>query len=494
MQLKVKDVDLSSGGPLIAILNERDATKLDLHTLDRIKISRFGRSVVTVIDISESKKNADVGEIGLFEEVLDKLKVKNGNKVKIKVEKKPISIDHIKKRLNGVELNKKEINEIISDMMENKLTEVELTYFVASCYSKKLSTKETTYLTQSIKDHGNSINFKGNKILDKHAIGGIPGNRTSMIVVPIVAAAGFTIPKTSSRAISSASGTADTMEVLANICISCKQIKKIVNKFKGCLVWGGGIDLASADDKLIRIRHPLGLDPEGMMMASILAKKMAVHSKYVLIDISVGENAKVKTKKEANRLKEKFERLGRSLGMKVKVVLSDGKEPIGNGIGPSLEARDVLYLLRRDCKRPLDLEKKSLRLATELLKMGGVKNAGLKVKRILDSELAYEKMKQIIKAQGGNPLILPDEIRIGKFHYDVKSWRSGKIKKINPYLMNKVARIAGAPLDKEAGAYLYVHVGNKVKKNDKLFTLYSDNKDRLKFAKSFNVKEIFKIS
>jgi AMP phosphorylase len=272
------------------------------------------------------------------------------------------------------------------------------------------------------------------------------------------------------------------MEVLAPVAHSIGKIKKIVEKTNGCIVWGGAVDLAAADDKLIRVRHSLSLDPEGMLLSSILAKKAAVNSTHVLVDIPVGKDTKIKTHKEARHLKNEFVKIGKALGMHIKVIITDGREPIGNGIGPALEARDVLWVLKRDPKRPLDLEKKGVMMAGLILQMAGIKNGRIKAQKILDSGKAYEKMKQIIKAQGGNPDIDPDKIKLGKYSYTYLAPISGKIYDLDNITLGKIARIAGAPKDKAAGIYVYKHERQYVQKGEQLLTIYADNAVKLKYA------------
>ncbi len=317
--------------------------------------------------------------------------------------------------------------------------------------------------------------------------GGIPGNRTTMIIVPIIAAAGFTIPKTSTKSITSPAGTADTMEVLAEISHSKEKIQEIVKKTNGCIVWGGTLDLASADDKLIKIEKALSLDPEGILLASVLAKKSAANSTHVLIDIPVGPNTKIKTKEKAEELSHKFIELGKKLNLKIKTMISDGSQPIGNGIGPALEARDILLVLQN--KGPKDLKNKAVYMASLMLEMVGVKNPYAKALHILESGLAYKKMKEIIKAQGGNPEIKPEEINLGKFRYEIKEKKSGIITHINNELISRIAKIAGAPINKGAGINCYLRVGDKVKKEDTLFTIYAEDEKKLNYAINLNKGE-----
>jgi len=480
MKLKIRALKLATGGTFVAVLNKRDASIIDLHPGNRIRIKVDHKEITSVTDLTEDAVKP--GEIGLFEEVLINLGIRKGF-VDVSIAPKLNSVYHIKKKLDGIKLEKNEINEIIRDVVNNNLNEVELTYFVSGCYSRGLDDDEVIYLTKSILDHGVRLGLKDKIVLDKHSIGGVPGNRTTMILVPIIASLGYKIPKTSSRSITSPAGTADTMEALANVSFSVNKIKEIVNKTNGCIVWGGAVNLASADDKLIKVRNSLSLDPEGMLLASIIAKKAAVNSTHVLIDIPIGKGTKIENKKDGLNLRNKFIMLGKKLGINVKVIFTKGYEPIGNGIGPNLEAIDVLQVLQR--KGPKDLRDKSLELASIMLEMVGEKNALEKATKVLDSGEAYEKMKEIIKAQEGNPNIRVEDIKVGPYKYNVKSEKSGKIIFINDLTISKIARIAGAPVDKSAGIYLNINLNDYINKNDPLFTIYSANKVKLDYAVNF---------
>jgi len=482
MRLKVKDMDIATGGPLVAILNKEDALKFDLHHTDRIKIIKGRKIETAVVDIARSKKAVPRGSIGVFEEVVDSLKLKNNDIVRIKLARKPLSIAFIKKKLDGITLTRKEIDQIVWDIVHNKLSSTELTYFVAASYTNVMTIEETIMLTKAMAKHGDTLKLKKYPIIDKHSIGGIPGNRTTMVLVPIIAAAGLTMPKTSSKSITSPAGTADTMAVLANVSFPISKMRKIIQKTNGCIVWGGSLNLAPADDKIISVERSLEIDAESQLLASIMAKKYSVSSTHILIDIPTGEGSKVKNKFEAMHLKKNFEAIGKKLRKHIKVLLTDGTQPVGNGIGPALEARDILWLLKRDPRRPLDLEKKCIMMASEIFRMVRIKNGRKKALEILNSGKAYDKMVEIIKAQQGT-LVNPDKIKIGKYKYDVTSNRSCIVKSIGNKLISRVARVAGAPDDKGAGVYLYKHTGSKVKKNDKLFTIYSESKEKLKYAK-----------
>jgi len=323
-------------------------------------------------------------------------------------------------------------------------------------------------------------------VVDKHSIGGIPGNRTTPIVVAICASAGLTMPKSSSRAITSAAGTADVIETVAKIEFSIPELKKIVNKTGGCMVWGGALGLVPADAKIIQIEKSLGIDPQAQLLASIMSKKLAVGSKYILIDIPYGKNAKV-SKEEALQLKKKFEYLGKYFKKKLKVVLTYGNEPIGKGIGPALELIDVIEVLDPKKQGPEDLEKKSCFLAGQIFEMTGKSKKGKGqefAKQILDSGKAFKKFKEIIKAQRGHL----NHLVPGKFVKHIIAKRGGVIDDISNKKITLLARTAGCPADKYAGLYIHVSEGQQVDKGNKLLSIYAESSSRLKTAVKMHQK------
>ncbi len=483
MKFEVKKLSLSTGDINIAVLNYKDAEELTFHRGDRVRLKKKRKETIAIIDTTDSSKIVPRGHIGLMDEPAKALGVSKG-KIKAFPEPVPSSVDLIKKKLDGEKLCYNEFVEIIHDILYNKLTSLEIAYFVSAVYFHKMDLNEVACLTRAIVNTGDIFEISKEKIFDKHCIGGVPGNRTTMLVVPIIAAAGLCIPKTSSRAITSPAGTADTMEVLCKVSFSLKEMKKIVEKTNGCLVWGGALNLAPADDKIITVEKPMGLDAESQLLASIMSKKKSVSATDVIIDIPYGKGAKIETKEKAKHLRKMFISLGKKLGMKVDVLLTDGSQPIGNGIGPLLEARDVLYVLERNEKRPMDLENKTIKIAGRLLEMGGKarKFQGKKLaKKILDSKKAYKKFDEIVKAQKGITLE-PEKIKLPKIKHDVKAPCSGKITEIDNKFISKIAYIVGAPKDKKSGLYLYKHKKDKVKKGDILYTIYSESKDELKFV------------
>src|SRR3989338_8460066 len=362
MKLKIKSLNLVAGRPIVFI-NKNDAETLNVHVGERVVISKNNKKIIAIVDIV--KGMIENGQVGVSQEIIKNLKTKSHETVDVGLTLIPKSIKIILKKMAGKPLTKSEIELIVKDIVTNALTEAEIAYFVSSVYGKGMSLKETIYLTEAIYKTGAKITWNSRKIADKHSIGGVAGNRTTPIVVSICASLGITMPKTSSRAITSAAGTADVIETLANVNFPVSKLKEIVKKTGACLAWGGSLGLAPVDDKLIRVERLLSLDPESQLIASIIAKKIAVGGKYVLIDIPYGKYAKV-DKKGAVQLKKKFIQVGKHLKLKIKVVLTDGSQPIGNGIGPVLEMQDVIRVLKRE-NSPKDLEAKSIYLAAKIL-------------------------------------------------------------------------------------------------------------------------------
>lgn len=489
MFLKIRELNFLAGRP-VAILNEESAKELNVNINERILIKKanFNKSLVAIIDISKGIIEKD--EIALSREIINQLRLKKGDVVDVGAAPKPLSVNYISKKLNGKELTYTEIYSIISDIVNNHLSEAEIAYFVSGIYLKKMTLQETTDLTKAIVQVGKKLEFNDKRmVLDKHSIGGLAGNRTTPIVVSIIAAAieryklKAIMPKTSSRAITSAAGTADVMETIANVEFSLTQIKEILNRTHACLVWGGALGLAPADDKIIQVERLLSLDPESQLIASILAKKISVGATHILIDIPCGRASKV-SPNEARILKNKFEAVAKKLNLNLKVLITKGDEPIGNGIGPLLELLDVLSVLNRDKNRPLDLEKKSLLLATELLSMMNIEKE--KARQIcinlLESRQAFYAFQKIIEAQGGNFKNLGKKLGLAKYKKTIYSNTNGKVEEISSKKLANISRLAGTPENKKAGIYLHVHIGDLTRKKQPLFDIYSESKDKLDYA------------
>lgn len=482
--LRAKKLDFSSGGePWVVVIQEKEAEIFGIILGDLVEINWGEYKVAARAYYTRNKVKP--GEIGLFREIWRKHKVKNGEPVALSILSRPPSIKAIQKKLMGKELSYEEMYSIVHDIVERRLGNVEITYFVATSFLKEYSDQELYYLTKAMAETGDTLKFPGRVVADKHSVGGLPGNRTTMIVVPIVASYGVLIPKTSSRSITSPSGTADTMEVLAPVDLSLKQIMQVVKKNKACMVWGGSFKLAPADDLIIQVSHSLGVEPYTKMLVSIMAKKVATGITHLVIDIPFGPTTKIPDKKVARHIHDKFIYLSRRFGIKTKVVLTEAREPIGRGIGPFLEARDVLRVLQQKDYRPTDLEQKSVKLAGKLLELCGTARDGegeTAARESLAAGWAWKKMQGIIKSQGGNPDIDSEDLTMAAKRWRVHAPYHGYITFVNNKAIDDVARVLGAPHEKPAGLYINKRIGQKVRKGERLFTLYAQSMDRIKLA------------
>jgi thymidine phosphorylase len=439
------------------------------------------RRILAVLNVVDDASIVALDELALSEEAFDHLGLAEGQWVTVDHAQPPASMDAVRRKIAGQRLNQQDFHAIVQDITESRYSKTEISAFLVASGQTDMDRDEVLYLTQAMLDSGERLHWDEPQVADKHCIGGIPGNRTSMLVVPIVAAHGMLIPKTSSRAITSPAGTADTMEVLANVELDIGKMHDIVRKQSGCMMWGGTARLSPADDIMISVERPLGIDSQGQMVASILSKKLAAGSTHLLIDIPVGLTTKIRQMRQAQRLRKLFEYVGDQMGIQLEVVITDGRQPIGNGIGPVLEARDVMQVLQNDPDAPNDLRQKALRLAGRVLEFDPDVRGGhgfAMARDILDSGRALAKMNAIIAAQGAQTINYP----LGRLTRDILAPADGVVTSIDNFQMARIARFAGAPMDKGAGVDLYKKLGDAVKKDEPLYRLYAEFPSDFKFA------------
>jgi len=474
MKLKVNLIHLDAGGKWIAILNIDDADELGVRSLGRIKI-RTDRRELTAI-VNTTSRIVHKGSIGIYDEAQPYLQIQEGDMVDVETSSPPNSLNYIRNRLRGRKLSREETGEIIRDIVRGELSEVEITSFVTSLHHFALDIDEATGLSLAMVETGNTLKLEKKFVVDKHSIGGVPGDKTTLLVVPIVAACGLTIPKSSSRAITSAAGTADRAEAYMPVNLGVEEMKRVLEKTDGCIVWGGALQLAPADDIFVQVEFPLSIDP--LLLPSIISKKKAVGARFVVIDIPTGAEAKVKTMGEAQLLAQDFIELGRRLEMNIQCAITYGNQPIGHAIGPALEAREALENLM-NLRLDHDLVDKATDIAGMLLEMTGRTNGQATAMEVLRSGRAEKKLREIIREQGGKPDIQPEDIPIGDYSLDVLAEESGLVLWMNNSRLVELARLAGSPKDKGAGVLLHKKLGEKVNVGDRLYTVYAEKAGKL---------------
>ncbi len=452
------------------------------EALTRVSVTHKKRSIVASIQVITDTHILDTGEASLSISASNALKIKEGERLVISHLSEIKSIRHVRSKIYGNDLSNQQFTEIIADIVEGKYANVHLSAFITACAGDSLSTDEITGLTKAMVEAGEKMKWKGDIIADKHCVGGLPGNRTTPIVVSIIAAAGLVIPKTSSHAITSPAGTADMMSVITRVKLRLDEMKAVVNEEGGCIVSGEQY-LSPADDIIIRVERALDIDSEGQMIASVLSKKAAAGSTHLIIDIPVGPTAKVRSEENAEKLKFYFKVVGKALGIRMKILITDGREPIGSGIGPALEAMDVLAVLRNEKDSNTKLREKSLMLSGQLLELAKKASEGKGysvAKSILESGAAFEKFVSICNAQGGF-----HEPQYAVHKKQVLARKSGVVTSIDNRKLAKLAKLAGAPSDPSAGVHFEAFLGRKISKGDVLYTIYAESPGELDYALNY---------
>jgi thymidine phosphorylase len=448
----------------------------------QVEVIAKGRHLLAILHhVSSDWLGRD--EIALSEAAWTMLGATDGDEVVVRHPPVLASLAYLRAKVHGGRFDYPALRALMEDVSHGRVSDIHLASFVTVCAGGGLDFDETVVLTRAMVDVGERIDWGTSPVMDKHCIGGLPGNRTTLLVVPIVTACGVVMPKTSSRAITSAAGTADAMETLAPVDLGLAAMRRVVEREGGCIAWGGATRISPADDMLIRVERPLNLDSEGLLVASILSKKAAVGSQRVLIDLPVGPMAKVRSVAAAEQLSRSLVSVGAALGLQVRSVFTDGTQPVGRGIGPALEAMDVMAVLERAADAPSDLRERAVLLAGLLLEMAGRAEPGTGqalAREVLDDGRALAKFIAICEAQGG--LRVPP--RAAHTH-SVTAHVGGVVSAIDTRHVARAAKLAGAPRDPAAGATMHVHVQDRVELGQPLFTLHAESLGELHYALSF---------
>jgi len=448
----------------------------------RVRVTVRERSITATLHVVG---DAVLGmeEASLSEAAWEALAAKPGDIAQMSHPEPVASDSFLRKKIYGGTLSGPELTAIVTDIVGHAYDDIRLAAFVTACAGDRLDLAETIALTEAMVRVGDRLSWDAPVVADKHCVGGLPGNRTTMIVVPIVAAAGLCIPKTSSRAITSPAGTADAMEALAPVALELAAMRRVVEREGGCIVWGGSVALSPADDILIGVERPLDLDSEGQLIAPVLSKKIAAGATHVVLDLPVGPTAKIRDQAAALRLADRLRRVAGHFGLATDLVLSDGGQPVGRGIGPALEARDVLAVLGNRADAPADLRERALALAAHLIDLArpGAVGAGMEQARaILESGAAERKFLAICEAQGGIRPLATAPVR-----RDVVAQHAGTVAAIDNRRLAKAAKLAGAPAAILAGVDFHAPLGRVVQKGEPLFTLHGQTQSEVDYATAY---------
>ncbi len=482
MKLIAKYYDVDAG-ILRVVLHDDDCIELGVKEGDRVRLDAMKSLVVAA---NRSDTVLERGEVLMPKSVMDKIGAKEGTEVNVVFSPSPDSVKSIRKKMDGLRLTKDEINEVVADIAESRLSLIEISAWLTALYINGMDVDEIADMTMAMVNTGDRVLFDRTPVFDFHSVGGVPGNKVTPIVVSIVAAAGLMLPKTSSRAISSACGTSDFVETFCDVEMEASDLKRISETVGAVLAWGGSMNLAPVDDMLIKVEYPLNINPRAQMLASIMSKKMAIGATHLLMDIPTGPGTKVKTIEEARAYVHDFMELGNRLGINVECAITYGDQPVGNAVGPGLEARECIRILEGS-GHPSSVVEKACELAGIILEMGGIPHGADEARRILDSGEALKKFREIVAAQGGDPNIRSEGIKIGKYVLQVLSTKAGYVHNINNKDIVQIARAAGAPNDKGAGLLIMKKKGQRVEKGDTLLEIYADVESKCQRAKELAI-------
>jgi len=448
----------------------------------RIEITRGDRHIIATLNVVHGGLLKQ-DEAGLSESAWRALGASDGDLVSLSHPAPNLSFQHVRAKIYGKPLTNEAAQAIITDIATGRYADIQITAFLTACSGNRMDIAETVALTRAMVAVGRRLDWGTHPVVDKHCIGGLPGNRTTLLIVPIVAACGLTIPKTSSRAITSPAGTADTMETLAPVALSMRAMRQVVEQEGGCIAWGGTVNLSPADDMLIRVERSLSLDGDGQLVASILSKKVAAGSSHVVIDIPMGPTTKIRSPEAGTLLVRRLEAVAGELGVALRTIVSDGHQPVGRGIGPALEAHDVLAVLQNDPAAPQDLRERSLTLAGAVLELGGKAAPGqgyAVAKAVLESGRAWTKFQAICKAQGGMR-----EPPLARHTEPVRAQHRGVVKAIDNRRLARVAGLAGAPKAHAAGLLFHAQLGSSIEIGQPLYTIHAESPGELAYALSY---------
>lgn len=450
------------------------------HT--RVQVSTDTATIVATLNVVHDGW-IHAGEAGLSEAAWRLLRVGPGQHATFSHPAIIESFGAVRGKMYGRPFSAEALRAVLRDIKTGRYTNIDLAAFLTACATGGMSFDETVALTEGMVAVGERVSWNRPVIADKHCVGGLPGNRTTPIVVAIVAAAGVWMPKTSSRAITSPAGTADMMDMLAPVDLDLVAMRRVVEREGGCVVWGGAVGLSPVDDVLIRVERVLDVDSDAQLVASVLSKKLAAGSTHVVIDMPVGPTAKVRTVQAAAALSDLLRRVGHGIGLIVQTTITDGTQPVGRGIGPALEARDVLAVVRGDASAPHDLRDRALHLAGAVLELTHACPAGEGISRasaILADGSAWKKLQAICEAQGGmrTPPVACERL-------DVLAETSGRVTGIDNRQLARAAKLSGAPAAPAAGIDLLVHVGDHVEARQPLFTLHAETAGERDYANDY---------
>ncbi|MHA2098180.1 MAG: hypothetical protein ACW99A_05800 [Candidatus Kariarchaeaceae archaeon] len=387
----------------------------------------------------------------------------------------------IRRKMVKKTLSSREIDDFISAIGSGLVTSSHMAAFGVAVEINGMHGDEITSVANAILKNSKKFSPKGKNVVDKHSIGGIAGNRITPLMIPIIAACGLTIPKVSTRAITSPAGTVDALETVMPVDLSFEEASEVLDETNACMVNGATVGLGAVADRFLEAVGPLKIDPKEMMIASILAKKKAAGSDFVLIDLPTGKGSKLPGREAARSLAYDFSRIGNSLGQHIEAVISPGDKPVGSMIGPSLEMVEVLKILENK-GGALSLKRKATSLTGLILEGVNHANRGegmMMATEYIDSGKALTKFREIVDAQGGDTSATSDNIESAQYSHTIDAEKADIVYALDSFNIGLMARAAGAPHDNRSGIIIHVDRGDNIKVGDPIVEIRSHSEGKL---------------
>ncbi len=481
--LNLKHVAVSSFNENIAYLHsDCSAYKVDdIKTMTKVEIHGGMQPVYALLEITDDSKIVKPNELGLNNEAFRQINLPEGANVSITLAPPAPSLPIVKRKIVGNILSASEYASIIGDIAAKRYSNLDIAAFLVASGSF-MTASEVLALTEAL--IGDDVIRWDNEsiVVDYHCFGGVPGNKVDIIINSIIAAYGLPMPTTCSRSLTSCAGVADTFGVLANVDIDEDKLVRLVKENHGAIACYESLPIAEANKIVSLIERHIGFTQLQHLAASILAIKLAAGVTHLVVDIPVGPNSRIKSTNEAMRLRKLIEYVGDMLSLEIDAVITDGSEPIGNGVGAVLEARDVMKVLRNKPDAPQDLLEKSLFMAGRILEFDPKLRGGqgyAVAKEILSSGRALEAMNKMIYAQGKAP-----QPQLGHLTRDIVATAGGVVESINNERINRIGLLAGAGQYPGAGLDLLKKVGDHVEQGETLYRIHSLTSTDFAFANS----------
>ena len=481
--LNLKHIAVASFNENIAYIH-RDCTAYkvdDIQTLTKVEIHGGMKPVYAFLQVTDDPKLVKPTELGLNTEAFEMINLPEGANISLTLAPTAPSLISIKRKVAGNILSAGEYAAIVNDIVSHRYSNMDIASFLVASGSF-MTAPEVLALTESLIGDDAMRWDDENIVVDFHCFGGVPGNKTDIIIAAIVAAYGLPMPKTASRSLTSCAGVADTFAVLANVDIDEAKFKSLVRENRAAIANYNTLPIAEASKIVSAVERHLGLLQLQHLAASILAIKLAAGVTHLVLDIPVGPNSRIKSTNEAMRLRKLVEYVGDMLSLEIDAVITDGSEPIGNGIGAVLEARDVMKVLRNKPDAPQDLLEKSLFLAGRILEFDPKLRGGqgyAVAKEILTSGRALEAINKMIYSQGKAP-----QPQLGHLIRDIVATQNGVVESIDNQRINRIGVLAGASQYPGAGLDLLKKVGDPVEQGETLYRIHSINSTDFAFANS----------